>query len=153
MAGLLDAAFTAPAQSQPATVQVAGNQDQPVVTPASTGFVHRAAQALASLSPVPRAEAATLHHRKSGPRDGWSIQVGAYAQPAQAQKAGEKTVTRLSAAHGKPVVVVAPGDRDKFYLTRIGHFSQAQAQRACRDLHRQHKDCAVLPPHLQLAAR
>lgn len=164
MAELLNAAFAgreqSPAQSEVAAAETS-DEDRTAERSKFKALAHRAARTLTRLSPVGRAEAATASHLASR-RDrkdatlGWSIQVGAFAQSAAAARAGEQTLAKLAAARGKTLLVVAPhrGDKERLYRARIGHFSETQAEQACRALHAKHKPCAVVAPGAtQVAAR
>jgi D-alanyl-D-alanine carboxypeptidase len=125
-----------------------------------------AARTLAALNPVGRAEAATQRsyskHRKlsavATPASGWSIQVGAFATREAAESAGHGALLKLPAAKGKAALVVAPapGDKESLYRARIAGFTQADAQKACRSLHKslgnQQKLCAVIAPQTQAIA-
>lgn len=164
MAELLNAAFAgrvrSPAQSEIAAADNS-DDDRTVQRGRFNALARGAARTLATLSPVGRAEAATAphllsHHDRKETTQGWSIQVGAFAQPAAAAKAGEQALAKLAVAHSKTVVIVPPnrGDKERLYRARIGHFSEMEAERACRALHKKHKACAVVAPGAtQVAAR
>ncbi len=120
----------------------------------------RAARAIALLSPVGRAEAATARRGASAHRGGhggerWSIQVGAFAQEGAAEKAAASAYAKLPGARGKVKQVVAPhhGDKERLYRARITNFSEHEAQKACKALHKKHLQCAVVAPPQQVAAR
>jgi D-alanyl-D-alanine carboxypeptidase len=144
MASLLDAAF----ERAPGDVQTvdddAGNPE-----PRET-LAHRASRALAAISPVGKAQAATgedpLHHLRAADR--WSIQVGAFAAHDAAEHAADEALQRLRGSKGRTALVVAPTptDKDKVFRARVVHFTHHDALAACRILHRKHKTCAVVAP-------
>lgn len=146
MAKLLNDSF---ANRTPTVMTAANDDDQADSAPTLT---HRAERTLAALSPVAPAEAATPavahsrhgHHHEAAER--WSIQVGAYAQHAAAEKAGTTALGKLPAAKGRSVQVMAPGHNERYYRVRIVNFSERDAEKACRLLHRKHVDCAVIAP-------
>jgi len=156
MAELLNAAFQR--DQLPGNVEIAEDSDPTQPAPHES-LANKAGRALAALSPVGRAEAAT--HSASAPRhdlrasDGWSIQVGTFAQSAQAERAAALALAKLPAAKGRSVLVVAPGHgaKEKVFRARIVHFNAHEAQAACRVLHRTHRACAVIAPDAtQMAA-
>jgi D-alanyl-D-alanine carboxypeptidase len=120
--------------------------------PAKIGrLARRAAHTLASLSPIGRAEASTTGHAvlhlRAKEGQGWSIQIGAYTHHAAALRAGSAALAHLPAASGRNVMVlVSHAGKARVYRTRIASFSEAEAQQACRTLHRQHKACAIVAP-------
>ncbi len=147
MAMLLNDGFARGAGA--ATTEVADASD----APPDEGFTGRAKRALRHISPVSSAEAApAIHHRTrhsaaaAGDHYRWTIQVGAFSERAAAQRAALAAIGRLPNGKRKSIEVVAPGDNESFYRARILNFSSREAERACRTLHRQHKDCAVIPP-------
>jgi len=126
----------------------------------SNTLARRAVHTIARLSPVGRAEAATTavatpahHGRDHGER--WSIQVGAFAQEAAAEKAAATALAKLP-VKGKTAHIVAPGhtDKERYFRARIISFSEGEAEKACRALKRRHLQCAVVAPSAsqQLAA-
>ncbi len=143
MAHLLNAAFAGETVTPPvltAEANEAGDQDT---------LAGRAAHTLAELSPVARAEAATplrLHrHVRREPSEGWSIQVGAFAQHGAAEKAGVTALAKLP-WKGRAVQVLAPGHTERYFRVRIVSFSEREAEKACRMLHKKHVQCAVIAP-------
>jgi D-alanyl-D-alanine carboxypeptidase len=159
MAALLNASFARIATGMP--VQTV--EDEPAGNNENT-LAHSARRAIAALSPVPHAEAATIaprpiehpHHVKTA-TDGWSIQVGAYAQHAMAERAGGQTLAKLPVSFkGRSLVILGPSEsaKEKVYRARIEHFTRHDAALACRALHRQHRACAVIAPDAtQVASR
>jgi D-alanyl-D-alanine carboxypeptidase len=158
MAQLLNTAFAG--QGEPSARLVAEEQE-----PNPNTLARRAARTIAALSPVGRAEAATAasakptSHRPSSreaPASGrWSIQVGAFAQQSAAEKTAAAVLTKLPGAKGKTIQVMAPQrkDKERVYRARIAHFSESEAQKACRALHKKHKACTVVAPSaVQVAA-
>jgi D-alanyl-D-alanine carboxypeptidase len=154
MAMLLDESFARPAGDKVEIVE----DDTP--GEGRETLAHRAGRALAALSPVAKAEAATgadaatPHHERHGRAgEGWSIQVGAFTQHDAAERAAEQAMQRLTATKGRTIRVVEPAhtDKEKLYRARIAHFSHHDAQAACRTLHKKHKSCAVIAPESQMA--
>ncbi len=152
MASLLDGAFARAGSATEVADDAAPAEPQDSL----------AKRAMAAFSPVGKAEAATgteahaqRHTRHAKAIDGWSIQVGAFAQHDAAEHAGEQALQRLPAAKGRGVEVVAPAhaDKGKVFRARIVHFSHHEAELACRELHMKHKNCAVIAPSAtQMAA-
>jgi hypothetical protein len=111
-----------------------------------------AARLAAHLSPVGKAEAATL---PAAIGERWSIQLGAFRAPGAAEKAVREAAA-LTVAKGKPMQIVDPGraGRDGLYRARLLNFTPAEAQSACAQLHKKRLDCTVLPPmSAKVAAR
>ncbi|HZT52180.1 MAG TPA: D-alanyl-D-alanine carboxypeptidase family protein [Stellaceae bacterium] len=146
MAALLNQAFT---RQGGEPVEVADDSDGGAK---DDTVANRAGRAIAALSPVGHAEAATTARpapRRAHHATGWSIQVGAFAQRGAAEHAAMAALARLhGAAHGRVVQVVGPGhaEKDALYRARIVHFTEHQAQAACRALHLKHKGCVVISP-------
>lgn len=148
MARLLNTAFSG--KSHAPDVMTADNDDDQD----SSTLTHRAARTIAALSPVGRAEAATpanahaARHAKGDRQERWSIQVGAFAQESGAERAGATALAKLPSLKSKVLQVVAPGhtDKERYYRARIVSFSQRDAEKACRALHRRHLQCAVVGP-------
>jgi D-alanyl-D-alanine carboxypeptidase len=109
-----------------------------------------AGRAIASLSPIGRAEAATP--ARSVVR--WTVQVGAYRAKVSATRAGDEARAHAAAMHGKPVVVVATrSPHGAIYTARVTGMTQNEAKAACDTLHREHRACTVLGPSLQVAGQ
>ena len=154
MAALLEDAFARPA----ASTQIAEDQDP------NEGHESLAHRAIAALSPVGHAEAATddtppRHARHEAHivrvTEGWSIQVGAFTQRDAAERAAEQAMGRIAVAKTRVVIIVPPSrtDKEKVYRARIVHFGERDAETACRSLHKKHKSCAVIAPEAtQMAA-
>jgi D-alanyl-D-alanine carboxypeptidase len=110
----------------------------------------RARRTIASLSPVGRAEAAIPDHARTARtrHSGWSIQVGAFTDEGPAEKAAAKALARLPTRRGKATLVLAPGhiDKEPVFRARIVNFTEREATKACRTLHRKHLQCAVVAP-------
>ena len=148
MAQLLSEGFgdaAAPTIATAAATAAATTEDDP-----DTTVAEQARRTIAALSPVGRAEAAMpggarTAHRRHG---GWSIQVGAFSEEGAAEKAAAKAFARLPAAKGKETQVLAPGhiDKEPVFRARIVNFSEREATKACRTLHRKHLQCAVVAP-------
>jgi len=142
MARLLTTAFAGKTMASP--VQTAENDEDADQSP----LTRSAVQTLAQLSPVGRAEAATPphpHHSREA-AGGWSIQVGAFSQESAAEKAAAKALARLPAGKGRSVQVLAPGQSERYFRARIVNFSEREAEKACRALHKKHAQCAVIAP-------
>lgn len=146
MAQLLNDSFGGTAAPTIATA-AATTEDDPDATVAE-----RARRTIASLSPVARAEAAIPRHARTrtarGRHGGWSIQVGAFTDAAPAEKAAAKALARLPTRRGKAMQVLAPGriDKEPVFRARIVNFTEREATKACRTLHRKHLQCAVVAP-------
>jgi D-alanyl-D-alanine carboxypeptidase len=148
-----------PATAPTAAVAEAGHLAPP--PRAKPGLLGKAATRLAAnLSPVSKAEAATLPHDTPNPAtvpavDRWSIQLGAFHAPASAQNAA-RVAESLPVARGKPMQIVEPGKTAKshLYRARLLNFTPREAQSACALLHKKKLECSVVPPTtLKVAAR
>lgn len=117
-----------------------------------TALTQSAARTLARLSPVSPAEAATPVRLHRGHRDRtghWSIQVGAFAQAAAAERAVTVAMGKVPSIRDKSVQVLTPGQPgagEHYYRARIINFSERDAERACHALHKRHAQCAVIAP-------
>ncbi len=144
MAQLLNEGFGSGGAPTIATA-AATTEDDPDAT-----ITERARRTIASLSPVGRAEAAIPSHARTAHarRGGWSIQVGAFSDEGPAEKAAAKALARLPAHRGKATLVLAPGhiDKEPVFRARIVNFTEREATKACRTLHRKHLQCAVVAP-------
>ena len=145
---------------QPVPV-IAGPAPSPVVaaadpSPASpappaharSGLFGKAASRLAAhLSPVGKAEAATLPSdlaRPAAASERWAIQLGAFHASAAAERAAQQAIN-LGVAKGKPVHIVEPG-RDRLYRARLLNFTPREAQSACAQLRKKKMECSVISP-------
>jgi len=152
MAALLNQAFARPATDG---IEVADDGD----TTGDETLTHRAGRAIAALSPVGHAEAATAAtsgRKAARNRDNWTIQIGAYAQRAAAERASSQALAKLHGiAKGRSILVVAPaqGDDEPLFRARIAHFTEHQAQAACRTLHKRHRACVVIGPDASQTAQ
>src|SRR5215472_5335399 len=157
MARLLNAGFTG--RDSAPVIMTAEREDDSDAS--ANTLTHRTARAIAALSPVSRAEAATpvrLHRPHAEAAERWSIQVGAFAQEAAAEKAAATAIAKLPTSRGKTAQIMAPGhtDKERYFRARIVNFSQREAEKACHVLRKKHIDCAVLAPgaaQQQAAAR
>jgi D-alanyl-D-alanine carboxypeptidase len=155
MAQLLNDAF-AGRNAAPAVLTAAAEAD-PEVEPNPHSFTRRAARALAKLSPISRAEAATAVHVPRGRHEAaetWGIQVGAFAQEGAAERAAATAVAKLPVLQAKTVQVLSPGQQgERYYRARLVGFSERDAERTCHALHKKHLQCAVvaLGPTQQVA--
>ena len=145
MAQLLTESFGGGSAPTVATAAAATTEDDSDAT-----ITERARRTIAALSPVGRAEAAIPArgrpaHARHG---GWSIQVGAFSDEGPAEKAAAKALARLPAPRGKTTLVLAPGhiDKEPVFRARIVNFTEREATKACRTLHRKHLQCAVVAP-------
>jgi len=120
---------------------------------------------LAALSPIPKAEAATLppapvrtlRARSAKQPKGavvtavsaerWAVQVGAFGSHAQAEEATEHAL-HLAGLHGEPAILApAPHEKHKIYRARLNGFAtEHQAREACNALHKKGHLCVVVPP-------
>ena len=161
MAALLDRGFV---EVGAGTIAVA-RREQPVASPAivaeaeqpqparsreKPSVLSRAASRVAArLSPIGKAEAATVVHEQRAVPAGehWSIQLGAFRAQDAAAKAG-RTAALLSVAKGKPVQIVPPArnDKDRFYRTRVLNLTSQDAWGACAALHKKDLECSVVSP-------
>jgi D-alanyl-D-alanine carboxypeptidase len=121
-------------------------------------FSKAAARLAAHLSPVGKAEAATLPNEAMHPgiaAERWGIQLGAFHAPAAAAKAA-RDAANLSLAKGKPMLIVEPGKaaKDRVYRARLLNFTPREAQSACIQLHKKKIECSVIsPPSPKVAIR
>src|SRR6185312_2626255 len=145
MAQLLNDGFGGAAAAPTIATAAATTEDDPDAT-----VSERARRTIASLSPVGRAEAAIPSHARTARtrHGGWSIQVGAFTDEAPAEKAAAKALARLPARRGKATQVLAPGhiDKEPVFRARIVNFTEREATKACRTLHRKHLQGAVVAP-------
>ena len=145
MAQLLNAAFANKTASPPVlTAETDDDSDQGTLAGST-------ARTLAQLSPVGRAEAATPPHpaRRGRVREStehWSVQVGAFAQQSAAEKAATTALGKLPGGRGRLVQVLAPSQSEHYFRARILNFSEREAEKACRTLHKKHLQCAVIAP-------
>lgn len=128
-------------------------QAPPAPQRAKPGLLGKAASRLAAnLSPVAKAEAATLPHDAPHPAttlpvDRWSIQLGAFRAPVSAENAAHAAES-LAVAKGKPMQIVEPGKTTKtrLYRARLLNLTPREAQTACALLHKKKLECTVVPP-------
>ncbi len=146
----------APLPSMVPTAQralVAANEQSASPPRARPGLLGRTATRLAAnLSPVGKAEAATLPHESPHPAqapavDRWGIQLGAFHSPAAAERAA-RVAENLPIAKGKPLHIVEPGwaTKARLYRARLLNFSPREAQSACALLHKKNLECTVVSP-------
>jgi D-alanyl-D-alanine carboxypeptidase len=162
--GVAPATMTARREAPPPTAApgavVAEAQQPAPPSRGKPGLLGKAATRLAAnLSPVSRAEAATLPpHEPAQPMpavDRWGIQLGAFHSPPAAEKAAQVAAS-LPVARGKPMQIVEAGKpaKTRFYRARLLNFSPREAQSACALLHKKKLECSVVPPTtLKVAAR
>jgi D-alanyl-D-alanine carboxypeptidase len=153
-------------QPVPMTAAVAPNPVVAAAAPpapppahAKAGLFSKAASRLAAhLSPVAKAEAATLAPDPSRPgaaSERWAIQLGAFHAPAAALRAAHDAAS-LAVAKGKPMQIVDPGrmSRDRLYRARLLNFTPWEAQSACAQLRKKKLECSVISPSTpKIAAR
>ncbi len=106
-----------------------------------------AAAALHHLTPVSKAEAATLPRDSHVEADRWGIQIGAFHGEAAAERAA-RAASRLRVTRGKPQQIVPPerNERNRLYLARLLHFTPRTAHAACLALHKRGIGCEVVRP-------
>jgi D-alanyl-D-alanine carboxypeptidase len=144
----------ATASPPPAAVVAAAPAAAPPASRTKPGLLGGAAARLAAhLSPVEKAEAATLPQQPPRPAgERWGIQLGAFRAAATAEKAAREAEA-LPVAKGKPVQIAEPG-KGGLYRARLLNFTPSEAQSACAQLHKKRLDCTVLSPiSAKLAAR
>ncbi len=134
----------------PSPIVAEAEQSQPAPSREKPGVLSRAASRVAArLSPIAKAEAATVAHEQRTVPAGehWSIQLGAFRGEDAAEKAG-RTAALLPTAKGKPLQIVAPAksDKDRFYRTRLLNFTSQEAWGACIALHKKDLECSVVSP-------
>jgi D-alanyl-D-alanine carboxypeptidase len=134
----------------PPPIVAESEQPQPAPSRERPGVLSRAASRVAArLSPIAKAEAATVAHEQRTVPAGehWSIQLGAFRGEDAAEKAG-RTAALLPTAKGKPLQIVAPAksDKDRFYRTRLLNFTSQEAWGACIALHKKDLECSVVSP-------
>jgi D-alanyl-D-alanine carboxypeptidase len=153
MAALLNSAFAHDGTANAAVADDAAPAPDASQDEAQDSLANRA---IAAISPVAKAEAATgdetqpaRHVRRAKVIDGWSIQVGAYPEQDLAQRAAEQALQRVPAMKGRVVEVLppAPSDKEQVFRARVVHFNHREAELACRELHKRHKSCAVIAPY------
>jgi D-alanyl-D-alanine carboxypeptidase len=138
-------------ESEPSSSQVVADADQP--TPArpreKLGQLTKTAGKLAAhLSPVAKAEAASVAHQPhpESAAERWSIQLGAFRGETAAEQAA-RMAANLLVAKGKPVQIMQPAKaKDHLYHARLLNFTPQEAQSACAALHKKGMECSVVPP-------
>ncbi len=147
------------AAAAPQSAAVAAIAPPPLAPHARRGLFSRAASRLAAhLSPVGKAEAATLPAEAPRPAvasERWGIQLGAFHAPRAAENAARDAAS-LAGAKGKPMHIVEPGKvaRDRLYRPRLLNFTPREAQSACAQLHKKKIECSVISPsRTKVAAR
>jgi hypothetical protein len=140
-----------PAMEPQGAIVAAVDQPTPVPAHPKPGMFRRAALRLAAhLSPLGKAEAATLPREAARPTvasERWGIQLGAFHAPSAAEKAA-RDAAGASPAHGKPVQIVDTGKtaRTRLYHARLVNLTPREAQSACAQLRRKNIECSVIPP-------
>jgi D-alanyl-D-alanine carboxypeptidase len=136
---------------------------EPAPTPplahVKSGLFGKAASRLAlHLSPVGKAEAATLPSepsRSAVAAERWGIQVGAFLAPAAAERAARQAAS-LPVAKGKPVQILPPARaaKHRLYRARLLNFTPREAHNACAQLRKKKIECSVVSPSTpKVAAR
>ena len=155
------ALMPAPVSRPISTPVVAAAEMAPTPSPPShvkPGLFSKAASRLAAhLSPMGKAEAATLPvvPRPAVASERWGIQLGAFHAPAAAERAAQDAA-RLPVARGKPVQIIDPhrAARERFYRARLLNFTPREAQSACAQLRKKGIECSVISPSTpRVAAR
>ena len=137
----------APMAPRPTAVAEA-EQPQPAPPRERSGMLTRAASKLAAhLSPIGKAEAASLPHEQRATAEHWSIQLGAFRAETAAAKAG-RAAASLPVSRGKPLQIVEPAgaDKDRLYRARLLNFTPQEAWGACVALRKKNIECSVVPP-------
>ena len=143
--------LAAPVQSPVVAAADPPSSNPPQTTRTKPGLFSKAASRLAlHLSPVARAEAATLPGEPARPALGserWGIQLGAFHAPAAAEKAA-RDAAGLAIAKGKPMQIVEPGKGagKQLYRARLLNFTPREAQSACAQLRKKKIECSVIWP-------
>ena len=154
MATLLDNGFAHETTDPVLVADAAGEQ---------SGRAHRlvakAAHIMAALSPIGRAEAAPVeqaalkaataqpahlngHAVTVTQTERWSVQLGAYSRPAQAEQALHAARFKEKAAE-----ILKPSRGEHLYRARLSGFSsEQQAKDACATLHKSGHLCVIVPP-------
>jgi len=137
-----------PAASPPIAAEA--EQPQPAASREKPGMLSRAALRVAArLSPIAKAEAATVAHEPRALTAGerWSIQLGAFRAEGAAERAGRSPAV-LAVAKGKPVQIMGPAkaDKDRFYRARLLNFTSQEAWSACVALRKKDVECTVVSP-------
>ena len=134
----------------PPPIVAEAEQPQPAPSRERPGVLSRAASRVAArLSPIAKAEAATVaHEQRAVPAsEHWSIQLGAFHAETTAEKAA-RTAALVPAAKGKPVQIVAPAraDKERLYRARLLNFSPQEAWSACVALRKKNIECSIVSP-------
>jgi D-alanyl-D-alanine carboxypeptidase len=131
-----------------------------VAEAAGEGSSHTARRLLAALSPMGRAEAATLdamparasQHDRRGhivqavQTARWTVQIGAYAKAGQAEQATHDAL-HLASLRGKQPEIVGPSRGEKVFRARVAGFSsEKQAREACAALKKSGHACTLVAP-------
>lgn len=145
MALLLDQSFARAGAAPAAAVETAA-AEKPGAGKAGSAGGNAAIRALATLSPVARAEARTLPRRAAPAAHGesWVVQIGAYNRQAAAQKAADAAAERIHGAGPKNIRISS--DRKHVYRAALINLNHREAVTACRTLRRQHQSCTVISP-------
>lgn len=90
----------------------------------------------------------TILQQTPDAKPGWSIQIGAFSDKAEAQRRLSDTLNLgLSQLAGKAAFTMAFYKKDQLlYRARIGGFDQKEARNTCRALKRQSISCFTLAP-------
>ena len=78
----------------------------------------------------------------------WSVQVGAFQAPDQAQSLASQAVSRLSGDLGKAMVAISEVQvsNQTLFRARLIGFMEGEAHNACQHLSNQGMDCMVIRP-------
>ncbi|HLY58407.1 MAG TPA: D-alanyl-D-alanine carboxypeptidase, partial [Stellaceae bacterium] len=151
MAKLLDDAF-ADKTTDPALVAEAAGQSART----ARRVLASAATVVAALSPVSRAEAATLPPRVTpaaapatvppSSNQAWAVQVGASSRPAQAQDLAERSAQMVGLS-ARAAQVMQPPKGERIYRARLVDLpSRKQADAVCSALRHKGQKCFIVPP-------
>jgi D-alanyl-D-alanine carboxypeptidase len=75
---------------------------------------------------------------------GWSIQVGAFSQAAQAEQLARQAVQRLPNSVGGRVAIDPLQGATTVFRARVVSLNESQARQACQTLQAQGMDCMVV---------
>ncbi len=88
-------------------------------------------------------------HRTGAPGGGWAVQVGAFANPRQAEAAAGTARERAGAAHSHSAVAAVQQGHATLYRARLNGMSRDSAVGACQKLSRSRMGCMVISPNAQ----
>lgn len=121
--------------------RVASNSNARVLDPQQDLSVQLQAREAQETSIQPVAHAPSTMQQ---PHETWSIQIGAYTSRVATDDALRRARAKLPAdlAHGNAVVSPLTSNHGTLFRARLGNYTQAQAQQACRYF----RDCLPIAP-------